>query len=109
MSVEWGRVNGAIAIRVRDRGMGIPAAEQPLIFQKFVRGSAAVAANVKGTGVGLAMVNHVVRAHGGEVRVESAAGEGSTFTILLPAHGRGHKPAEAAPPMDGPESDRSRP
>ena len=96
VSVGWGRENGAIAIRVRDRGMGIPAAEQPLIFQKFVRGSAAVAANVKGTGVGLAMVNHVVRAHGGEVRVESAAGEGSTFTILLPEHGRGHKPAEAA-------------
>lgn len=88
VSVEWDCGNGAIAIRVRDRGMGIPAAEQPLIFQKFVRGSAAVAANVKGTGVGLAMVNHVVRAHGGEVRVESAVGEGSTFTILLPACGR---------------------
>jgi signal transduction histidine kinase len=87
VSVEWGRENGAIAIRVRDRGMGIPTAEQPLIFQKFVRGSAAVAANVKGTGVGLAMVSHVVRAHGGEVRVESATNEGSTFTIVLPAHG----------------------
>ena len=94
--VEWGRENGAIAIRVRDRGMGIPAAEQRLIFQKFVRGRAAVAANVKGTGVGLAMVSHVVRAHGGEIRVESAAGEGSTFTILLPARPRGRKVAEAA-------------
>jgi len=41
--------------------MGIPAAEQRLIFQKFVRGSAAAAANVKGTGVGLAMVSHIVR------------------------------------------------
>jgi signal transduction histidine kinase len=76
--------------------MGIPAAEQRSIFQKFVRGSAAIAANVKGTGVGLTMVSHVLRAHGGEVRVASAAGEGSTFTILLPAHGRGHEPAEAA-------------
>jgi signal transduction histidine kinase len=86
--VGWGCEDGAIAIRVRDCGMGIPAAEQQLIFQKFVRGSAAVAANVKGTGVGLAMVRHIVRAHGGEVRVESAAGEGSTFTILLPVSPR---------------------
>jgi signal transduction histidine kinase len=88
--VEWGCEDGAVAIRVRDRGMGIPVGEQRVIFQKFVRGSAAAAANVKGTGVGLAMVRHVVRAHGGEVRVASAAGEGSTFTILLPARGRGH-------------------
>jgi signal transduction histidine kinase len=93
--VEWGCENGAIAIRVRDRGMGIAAAEQRLIFQKFVRGSAAVAANVKGTGVGLAMVSHIVRAHGGEVRVASAAGEGSTFTILLPARDRGRRAAAA--------------
>ena len=93
VSVEWSCENGAIAIRVRDRGMGIPATEQPLIFQKFVRGRAAIAANVKGTGVGLAMVRHVVRAHGGEVRVASAPGEGSTFTILLPARDRGRNDA----------------
>jgi len=95
VSVEWGCQNGAIAIRVRDRGMGIPATEQRLIFQKFVRGSAAIAANVKGTGVGLAMVSHIVRAHGGEVRVSSAPGEGSTFTILLPPRDRGGKAAAA--------------
>jgi signal transduction histidine kinase len=84
VSVECGGEDGAVVIRVRDRGMGIPAAEQRLIFQKFVRGRAAAAASVKGTGVGLAMVSHVVRAHGGEVRVASAAGEGSTFSIVLP-------------------------
>lgn len=83
VSVECGCENGAVAIRVRDRGMGIPTAEQRMIFQKFVRGSAAIAANVKGTGVGLAIVSHIVRAHGGEVRVESVPGEGSTFTIVL--------------------------
>jgi len=82
--VEWGCENGGVAIHVRDRGMGIPAAEQRTIFQKFVRGRAAIAANVKGTGVGLAMVSHIVRAHGGKVRVVSAPGEGSTFTIVLP-------------------------
>jgi signal transduction histidine kinase len=85
VSVEWGCDNGTVAIRVKDRGMGIPAAEQRVVFQKFVRGRAAIAANVKGTGVGLAMVSHIVRAHRGEVHVASAPGEGSTFTILLPA------------------------
>jgi len=68
---------------VRDKGIGIPAAEQPTIFEKFVRGSAAVAAQVKGTGVGLSMVRHIVRAHGGRIRVQSAPDEGSTFTIEL--------------------------
>lgn len=96
VSVEWGCENGAIAIRVRDHGMGIPAAEQRLIFQKFVRGRAAIAANVKGTGVGLAMVSHIVRAHDGEIRVASAPGEGSTFTILLPAPHRARKEGAAA-------------
>jgi two-component system phosphate regulon sensor histidine kinase PhoR len=93
VSVGWGCENGSIAIRVRDRGMGIPADEQRAIFEKFVRGRAAIAGNVKGTGVGLAMVSHIVRAHGGKVRVVSAPGEGSTFTILIPARDRGRRQA----------------
>jgi signal transduction histidine kinase len=82
--VGWGCENGVVEIRMRDCGMGIPASEQRMIFQKFVRGRAAIAANVKGTGVGLAMVSHIVRAHRGEVRVESVPDQGSTFTIVLP-------------------------
>jgi signal transduction histidine kinase len=85
--VDLTREGKRVAIRVRDRGPGIPVDEQKEIFNKFVRGSAARASSVKGTGVGLAMVRHTVRAHGGEVRVESRAGEGSTFTILLPGEG----------------------
>jgi len=85
--VDLAREGKRVAIRVRDQGLGIPAAEQKGVFKKFVRGSAAQASNVKGTGVGLAMVQHTVRAHGGEVRVESRPGEGSTFTILLPGEG----------------------
>jgi signal transduction histidine kinase len=50
-----------------------------------VRGSAAAAGSVKGTGIGLAMVEQIVTAHGGEVRLESEPGRGSTFTLLLPA------------------------
>jgi signal transduction histidine kinase len=81
--VACGREGGVVAIRVRDEGIGIPAAEQSTIFEKFVRTSAAVAAQVKGTGVGLSMVRHIVRAHGGRIRVQSTPGEGSTFTIEL--------------------------
>ena len=73
-----------LAIRVRDEGSGIPASEQKEIFQKFVRGVASKASNVKGTGIGLAMVQRIVRAHGGRVHLESEPGRGSTFTILLP-------------------------
>jgi two-component system phosphate regulon sensor histidine kinase PhoR len=73
-----------VAIRVRDRGFGIPPSERKRIFRKFVRGSSARAYGVKGTGIGLAMVRHIVDAHGGKVTVESEPGKGSTFTILLP-------------------------
>ncbi len=83
--VEWERENESVAIRVRDKGPGIPASERKAIFHKFVRGSAAVSGGVKGMGVGLAMVHHIVTAHGGEIRVASEPGQGSTFTVLLPA------------------------
>jgi signal transduction histidine kinase len=53
-------------------------------FRKLFRGTAAAVANGKGSGVGLAMVRHIVAAHGGEMSVVSEPGEGSTFTILLP-------------------------
>jgi signal transduction histidine kinase len=83
--VEWGLEKQYVAIRVRDQGPGIADSEKKAIFRKFVRGSAAAAANVKGSGVGLAMVRHIVAAHGGEVLVASEPGHGSTFTMLLPA------------------------
>jgi signal transduction histidine kinase len=76
--------DGSVAISVRDRGLGIPRHEHGEIFKKFVRGTANRAHSIKGTGIGLAMVRHIVEAHGGTVRVESAPGEGSTFTLLLP-------------------------
>jgi signal transduction histidine kinase len=79
------RQDGKVAVRVRDCGLGIPASEQRQILKKFVRGSAANHTGIKGTGIGLAMVQHIVQAHRGELRLESKPGEGSTFTILLPA------------------------
>ncbi|MCH7876272.1 MAG: HAMP domain-containing histidine kinase [Gemmatimonadetes bacterium] len=76
--------NGCIAIRVRDRGVGIARADQKAVFQKFFRGRGRQIDGVKGTGIGLAMVRHIVEAHGGEVQVESEPGAGSTFTVRLP-------------------------
>jgi signal transduction histidine kinase len=73
-----------LAIAVRDRGLGIPEEEQKKIFSKFFRGSASKTTGIKGTGIGLAMVLHIVRAHGGEVTVESTPGRGSTFVLVLP-------------------------
>jgi signal transduction histidine kinase len=58
--------------------------EQKQIFRKFVRGSAAKTNSIKGTGVGLSIVEHIVRAHGGQIELESEPGKGSTFTVLLP-------------------------
>jgi signal transduction histidine kinase len=83
--VEIESSGGYLVVRVRDRGMGIPAAERQEIFRKFVRGAAAKTASIKGTGIGLAMAREIVRAHGGEISVESEVGVGSTFTVLLPA------------------------
>jgi signal transduction histidine kinase len=82
--VEVAPEGSRLSISVRDRGVGIPAAEQKAIFGKFVRGARAREIHVKGTGLGLAIVRHVVAAHGGEVRLESSPGEGSRFTLLLP-------------------------
>jgi signal transduction histidine kinase len=76
------------AIHVRDEGPGIPADEQKEIFKKFVRGAAARASNVKGTGIGLAMVQHIIKGHGGRIRLETRPGKGSTMTLLLPVEGR---------------------
>ena len=84
VSVSWTRQGQRIALRVRDEGPGIPAEERARIFERFVRGTAAAAANVRGTGIGLAMVRQVVTSHGGEVTVESSPGAGSVFTIWLP-------------------------
>ena len=83
--VRWHMDHGRAAISVVDRGVGIPRSEQQTIFAKFVRGRAAVDANIRGTGVGLSIAQQIVVAHGGEIRLESEPGRGSTFTLLLPA------------------------
>jgi signal transduction histidine kinase len=74
-----------VLLSVRDRGIGIPEGERARVFGRFMRGDEAQRLGIRGTGLGLAMVNEIVREHHGEVQVESVEGEGSTFTIALPA------------------------
>jgi len=84
VDVEVEAAHNQVAIRVKDQGVGISPSEKKRILRKFVRGSSAKACGVKGTGIGLAMVKHIVDAHGGKVLIESEPGKGSTFTIVLP-------------------------
>ena len=73
-----------IIVRVEDSGIGIPAEAQEKIFVPFYQVDSSLARPYAGAGLGLAIVRHVVDAHGGQVTVRSAPGSGSTFTIVLP-------------------------
>jgi signal transduction histidine kinase len=84
IGVSLYRVNGSVNLEVRDRGIGIPANEHEKIFEKFYRCGDPLVHNVKGSGLGLSLVRHIARAHGGDVLVESAPDKGSKFTIALP-------------------------
>lgn len=84
IDVSVGRSTRAVSVSVRDHGIGIPAGDQERIFEKFVRLPAATVQRIKGSGIGLAMVKHIVAAHRGTIRVSSTEHEGSIFTIVLP-------------------------
>jgi signal transduction histidine kinase len=74
-----------VRITVSDRGMGIPAAEQPRIFEPFYRAPDVIAAQIHGAGLGLSLVKRIVEAHGGRIAVRSEPGRGSDFVVTLPA------------------------
>jgi signal transduction histidine kinase len=84
VQVDIHRGDDTVSISVRDHGIGVPDHERTAIFSKFHRGEQARKRGIKGTGIGLAMVDQIVRAHRGRVEVESEPGKGSTFTIVLP-------------------------
>jgi two-component system, OmpR family, sensor histidine kinase SenX3 len=80
------RTDGAaIEVSVRDTGIGIPSRDLGRIFERFYRVDRGRGRDTGGTGLGLSIVRHVASNHGGEVLVESVEGEGSTFTLRLPA------------------------
>jgi signal transduction histidine kinase len=84
IGVNLFRDNGSVKLEVEDHGIGIPADEQGKIFEKFYRVGDPLVHNTKGSGLGLSLVRHIVKAHGGDVLVDSAPGRGSKFTITLP-------------------------
>ena len=74
----------AVVLRVEDRGPGIPREERERVFEPFYRGPAAERNATPGSGLGLSLVRHVVRAHGGSVRVEPRDGGGAALVVELP-------------------------
>jgi PAS domain S-box-containing protein len=87
IEVSARREKAEVVMTVRDTGIGVPEEEQPRLFTRFFRSSAAMERETQGTGLGLFIVKHVAEAHGGSVTVSSAPGSGSTFTIRLPSRG----------------------
>ena len=82
--VRVGAEPGYACVSVIDRGIGIPRRDQRRIFRKFYRIEADAVTGPQGCGLGLAIVDHTMRGHGGHVRVESEPGRGSTFTLCFP-------------------------
>ena len=85
VAVTAGSEGGNVTISVKDAGVGIPEDETEKVFDRFYRGSNEVTRAIRGSGLGLTLVQEIVDAHGGSVEVESEVGKGSTFTIRLPA------------------------
>jgi signal transduction histidine kinase len=95
-AIKYGEPGGWLGLRARaigrevhvtvaDHGIGIAPSDQPRIFEPFYRAPDVIAARIQGTGLGLSLVQRIVRAHGGTVIVHSEPGSGSEFTVALPA------------------------
>ena len=80
------RQGDTVVIRVVDTGMGIPEDEQERVFERFFRSSSAQRLAVPGTGLGLSITRSIIEKHGGTITVSSHPGEGTAFTVTLPAH-----------------------
>ena len=85
VTLSCAREGSEVCFRVADTGVGIPAADQERVFERFYRVDKARSRDVGGTGLGLAIVKHLVHTLDGRIELESHAGEGSTFTVWLPA------------------------
>jgi len=92
LSITTDRHGSDLSVEIADQGIGIPRGEQAKIFEKFYRVGNGLVHDVKGSGLGLSLVKHIIEAHKGTISVESDVGKGSRFTILLPL---GHKDGDA--------------
>ena len=106
VSVTLARHGGMARLSVRDTGCGIAAYELPRVFERFHRIEGAPGRTYEGTGIGLALVQELVRLHGGTIAVRSVEGEGSAFDIDLP-FGAAHLPAERVALSDDAETART--
>jgi signal transduction histidine kinase len=86
--VHLAREGPAVTVAVQDFGVGIAPEEQRKVFERFHRVGTGLVHDVKGSGLGLSLVRHIVEAHGGSVEVTSKPGSGSIFTMRLPVGGR---------------------
>ena len=93
IAVRLHPVGDGVALEVTDTGIGIPADELPRLFERFHRVEGARGRTQEGTGIGLALVQELVRLHGGDLTADSEPGKGTTFTVRLPTGGA-HLPPE---------------
>jgi len=84
LSIAAEKRGSDLSIEIADRGIGIPRAEQAKVFEKFYRVGNGLVHDVKGSGLGLSLVKHIIEAHHGTISLESDVGKGTRFTILLP-------------------------
>ena len=85
VTVSADNESGGVAIRIEDTGLGIAAADLPRVFERLYRADKSRSRKTEGSGIGLAIVKHLVHAHGGEVLVSSEPGNGTRFIVTLPA------------------------
>jgi signal transduction histidine kinase len=96
----------AVEISVRDDGLGLSEAEQAQVFSRFFRAESAAVQQTSGTGLGLAITQSLVTMQGGQIRVESARGQGSIFSFTLPTAPRERvRPAPSGPSSARPSSE----
>ena len=88
-----------VRVIVKDTGVGIPSHDLPHVFDKYFQAGTKSTAGEPGTGLGLAIVRDMVRLHAGRIDVESTVGQGTTFTVCLPAEPDGASPSEATAPF----------
>ncbi|KOX13114.1 histidine kinase [Saccharothrix sp. NRRL B-16348] len=100
VSVSRKLVDGFVEIAVTDRGIGIAEDQQTRVFERFYRVDKARSRATGGTGLGLAIVKHVANNHGGEVKLWSLPGTGSTFTLRIPAHPDQDEPTQDLPTQE---------